>query len=102
MTWLGCALLALSCAGCASPRLEVGPDHPASARAASAPLAQLGSALEPGLEPRADVAPSSTPSSTLWACPMHPEIIRKEPGNCPICGMKLQPVPPKDPPQGSR
>jgi multidrug efflux pump subunit AcrA (membrane-fusion protein) len=23
---------------------------------------------------------------------MHPQIIREEPGNCPICGMKLQPV----------
>src|SRR4029077_3800435 len=24
-------------------------------------------------------------------CPMHPEIIRSEPGNCPICGMALEP-----------
>jgi hypothetical protein len=32
---------------------------------------------------------------------MHPEIIRKEPGNCPICGMKLKPLPPKDAPKGS-
>lgn len=24
-----------------------------------------------------------------WISPMHPEIIRDEPGNCPICGMKL-------------
>jgi Cu+-exporting ATPase len=22
---------------------------------------------------------------------MHPEIVRKEPGNCPICGMALEP-----------
>jgi hypothetical protein len=27
---------------------------------------------------------------------MHPEIVRNEPGNCPICGMKLVP---KKPPQ---
>lgn len=25
----------------------------------------------------------------LYACPMHPEIIREQPGNCPICGMTL-------------
>ena len=26
-----------------------------------------------------------------WTCPMHPEIVRREPGNCPICGMALEP-----------
>lgn len=28
----------------------------------------------------------------LYTCGMHPQIIRDAPGNCPICGMKLQPV----------
>jgi len=27
----------------------------------------------------------------LWTCPMHPQIVRKEPGSCPICGMALEP-----------
>ncbi len=27
-----------------------------------------------------------------YTCPMHPEIIRSEPGSCPICGMTLVPV----------
>src|SRR2546428_8987354 len=26
---------------------------------------------------------------TIYTCSMHPEIIRDEPGNCPICGMQL-------------
>jgi Cu+-exporting ATPase len=26
-----------------------------------------------------------------WTCPMHPEVIRDAPGNCPICGMALEP-----------
>ena len=26
---------------------------------------------------------------TKYVCPMHPQIIRDEPGNCPLCGMKL-------------
>src|SRR5664280_480812 len=26
-----------------------------------------------------------------WTCPMHPEIIRDAPGNCPKCGMSLEP-----------
>ena len=28
----------------------------------------------------------------LYTCGMHPQIIKKAPGNCPICGMKLPPV----------
>ena len=27
---------------------------------------------------------------TKWTCPMHPEIVRDEPGACPICGMALE------------
>ncbi len=27
-----------------------------------------------------------------YTCPMHPHILRDEPGKCPICGMKLEPV----------
>ncbi|WP_375551433.1 heavy metal translocating P-type ATPase [Rhodophyticola porphyridii] len=34
----------------------------------------------------------------VWTCPMHPEIIRDEPGSCPICGMALEPVVPSDEP----
>jgi len=26
-----------------------------------------------------------------WTCPMHPEIVRSGPGDCPICGMALEP-----------
>jgi Cu+-exporting ATPase len=28
---------------------------------------------------------------TEYTCPMHPEIVRNEPGACPICGMALEP-----------
>lgn len=29
-------------------------------------------------------------SELEYTCPMHPEVIRKEPGTCPECGMELQ------------
>jgi len=29
---------------------------------------------------------------TLYTCGMHPQVIQDEPGNCPICGMRLVPV----------
>lgn len=32
---------------------------------------------------------SSTSAEETYTCPMHPQIIRHEPGSCPICGMPL-------------
>ncbi|WP_370692480.1 heavy metal translocating P-type ATPase [Polaromonas sp.] len=32
--------------------------------------------------------------TTVYTCPMHPEIRQDHPGNCPICGMTLEPVMP--------
>jgi Cu+-exporting ATPase len=34
------------------------------------------------------------PFGTIYTCPMHPQIRRSEPGNCPICGMTLERVQP--------
>src|SRR5881397_713839 len=36
-------------------------------------------------------AGEGTRSATLYTCPMHPQIRRPAPGNCPICGMALEP-----------
>ena len=35
---------------------------------------------------------------TQWTCPMHPEIVRDEPGSCPLCGMALESMVPSDEP----
>src|SRR5215204_5626305 len=52
-------------------------------------------------EPARYVAPAAVQpplrapaGEVLWTCPMHPEIVRKEPGSCPICGMALEPMTP--------
>jgi membrane fusion protein, copper/silver efflux system len=29
----------------------------------------------------------------LYRCPMHPDVVSDKPGNCPICGMRLVPIP---------
>ncbi len=34
----------------------------------------------------------STSSGVLHTCPMHPQIVKDQPGDCPICGMRLVPV----------
>lgn len=35
---------------------------------------------------------STTAKSKKYTCPMHPEVIQDHPGNCPKCGMALEPV----------
>jgi P-type Cu+ transporter len=40
------------------------------------------------------VLPDPAKGEVLWTCPMHPQIIRKGPGACPICGMALEPMTP--------
>jgi Cu+-exporting ATPase len=37
-----------------------------------------------------DAAPA-IPEGTIYTCPMHPQIRQVGPGNCPICGMALEP-----------
>ena len=39
-------------------------------------------------------APEPMPEGTLYTCPMDPEVIQEGPGDCPICGMALEPMMP--------
>lgn len=36
--------------------------------------------------------PTLATAPTLYTCPMHPEVVKNEPGICPICGMALVPA----------
>ena len=38
----------------------------------------------------APLAPA--PPGTSYTCPMHPDIVQDHPGNCPLCGMALEPM----------
>ena len=46
---------------------------------------------QPAEVPRAPRSTSSEQGTTEYTCPMHPEIVQREPGSCPICGMALEP-----------
>lgn len=35
-------------------------------------------------------APTTTAEKVEYTCPMHPEVITNEPGDCPKCGMTLE------------
>ncbi len=63
-------------------------------RALSALLAvMLVAACDRPAPPAHDHASVAAPAGrVLYQCPMHPQIVRSEPGTCPICGMTLQRV----------
>lgn len=44
------------------------------------------------LPAKAMTAPASDQSQVEYTCPMHPQVRQRGPGNCPICGMALEPV----------
>lgn len=47
----------------------------------------------PGPRQSPDAAPAQ--EGTIYTCPMHPEIRQDHPGNCPKCGMTLEPLMPE-------
>jgi Cu+-exporting ATPase len=53
------------------------------------PESYLGAAADDGKKEQA-----VGKTKVEWTCPMHPEIIRDAPGNCPKCGMSLEPKTP--------
>jgi len=50
--------------------------------------------VSPARARAAGAAARTTAGEVQWTCPMHPQIVREEPGNCPICGMTLEPMTP--------
>lgn len=49
----------------------------------AAPERYLSEGEDPATEP--------APAGAIYTCPMHPQIRQPTPGNCPICGMALEP-----------
>src|SRR6516164_2077333 len=48
------------------------------------------------LTPRVSEPHRTAAGESRWTCPMHPQIVRQDPGSCPICGMALEPMLPAE------
>lgn len=65
----------------------------------SDPARYLAAPQAHGTSSRASTPPAQKPpagdATTEYTCPMHPEIRQMGPGDCPICGMSLEPLIPE-------
>jgi hypothetical protein len=81
-----------ACATEPPPRpTRLDPSNPA---AAESPPLSVGALSQPPPVSATDARPSSQPT-TVYTCPMHPEVISDKPGKCPKCGMTLVPKQPE-------
>src|SRR3989338_3165591 len=46
----------------------------------------------PGFVDASGSEPEGAPPGAIYTCPMHPEVQQDHPGNCPKCGMTLEPI----------
>ncbi|MDE1988852.1 MAG: copper-translocating P-type ATPase [Betaproteobacteria bacterium] len=91
---------------------EVQQDHPGKCPKCGMNLEPVGGgamdhSAHPGHEHGHHISPANVPvprpntslpppGGAVYTCPMHPEIRQDHPGNCPKCGMTLEPVVPLD------
>src|SRR5262249_57825614 len=75
--------------GCRT-RFEADPARYLSSEKAAASAPAPSARPVPSTPAAVAPAPAATPAPVEWTFPMHPEIVRTEPGSCPICGMALQ------------
>ena len=70
-------------------------DHPHRSQV-HGPTASMATTVSAPSSGDANGVAPTTPASagTIYTCPMHPQIRRNQPGNCPICGMTLEPLVP--------
>jgi Cu+-exporting ATPase len=52
------------------------------------PLVAIGPAAS---RPAPPPSPAPSAAEVEYTCPMHPEVVQKGPGTCPLCGMALEP-----------
>ncbi|MFY9315928.1 MAG: heavy metal translocating P-type ATPase [Burkholderiales bacterium] len=84
-------LYAFCCDGC----LEMFKANPSKYTAAKAPAACCGGHDHHSHHDHAGHHPShatAPAAGARYTCPMHPEVLRDGPGDCPLCGMALVPI----------
>lgn len=92
-----CVCAAWLFAACAESGERAPARAPGSSEAEEAPARPIATSL--ASDPLSEDPPAAPQhehqtDSTIYTCPMHPEIQQAGPGECPKCGMKLVPKSP--------
>lgn len=79
--------------GCLSEQIRrpVSINHPANAHAQEVPFTEPPNVLAQPVD-LTPAVPSVHDEGKVYSCPMHPDVRMSAPGNCPICGMTLEPI----------
>ncbi|TKS58716.1 MAG: copper-translocating P-type ATPase [Nitrospira sp.] len=95
-SWFEGSKYSFCSAGCkqkfeTNPSAYVGPPPPAedSGHAGHVHHPAHTTRESPSLVHVMPVVAGAVPPGTIYTCPMHPEIVRNAPGDCPLCGMAL-------------
>src|SRR3990172_5347166 len=100
--------------GCASHTLQlpISTNDPANPNAPESAFSPRTNWLQAEVHVTAEQPPTTEPTSstdlpatapTMYACPMHPEVVQSSLNRCPKCGMRLVPAePPKTEPEGKQ
>jgi Cu+-exporting ATPase len=72
-----------------------GGKKPESPDAGATPAPSCCSVRDTHAGPAARPSAAVAPAGTIYTCPMHPEVRQVGPGNCPKCGMALEPLMPR-------
>ena len=95
---LAVTVLGLSCVTEYSRRMSPAddPSNPSAPASAMSPIALYetppADAAHGIHRPKKPPAEPDAGTTTLYACPMHPEVQQTGPGRCPKCGMQLVPM----------
>ncbi len=73
--------------------VKLGGPHETTHRGKGFAFCSAGCLTKFRADPESYLVPRNEPLTVAaeWVCPMHPEVLRSEPGSCPICGMSLEP-----------
>jgi hypothetical protein len=98
--WTVCVYATWLIAACAQSGERAPARAPGSSEAEEAPARAIATSLasDPlNEQPTGEAQHDHHADSTIYTCPMHPEVQQAGPGECPKCGMKLVPSPPSPP-----
>jgi hypothetical protein len=89
VAWTPALTTTVSTARDATPEAHQHGGHDQHGPTPAASASPATPAPESAAAPAAPGKQADKPAAEVWTCPMHAEVVKSGPGQCPICGMNL-------------